>query len=169
VPVSATGEIRSVTAALAASVDPSDLDAALASASVNLGIDVIALSTLTGSGALREITCAGEVLDSALYPITQYPATRNALDTGVMTEAHLSDPTSDLAERRLMQANGAASLLLTPVIGGGKRLGILEFRHRTHRRWSSQDMTQARILAEHVASVLMRMPLWQPTPVSAAG
>jgi EAL domain-containing protein (putative c-di-GMP-specific phosphodiesterase class I) len=100
VQVSSSGEIRSVTAALAASVDSSDLHAALVSASVNLGIDIIALSTLTGSGALREITCAGEALDSALYPITQYPVTQIALDTGVMTEAHLSDPMSDLAERR---------------------------------------------------------------------
>jgi GAF domain-containing protein len=69
---------------------------------------------------------------------------------------------SDAAERALMQADGISSLLVTPVVGRAAPLGILEFRHRTHRRWSSQDMAQARILAEHIASVLMRMPNSQP-------
>ncbi|MGX7678112.1 EAL domain-containing protein [Jatrophihabitans sp. DSM 45814] len=156
--ISPGGGIRSVTAALAASVQPADLEAALVAASDNLGIDIIALSTLDGGDVLREISCAGDEVDSGLYALADFPASRSALDTGVMTEAHLQDPLSDAAERFVMQADGIESLLLTPVISRGKRLGLLEFRHRTHRRWSSHDMAQARILAEHIASVLQRMP-----------
>jgi EAL domain-containing protein (putative c-di-GMP-specific phosphodiesterase class I) len=149
--------IRSVTAALAASDRLTDLQVALLDASKNLGIDVISMSTLTPSEVLYEISCAGSPIDAVPYPLVDYPATKSALATGVMAEAHLQDPRSDAAERALMAADGIASLLLTPVIGHGERLGILEFRHRTHRRWTSHDMTQARILAEHIASVLVRM------------
>jgi EAL domain-containing protein (putative c-di-GMP-specific phosphodiesterase class I) len=162
VPEWPTSGIRSVTAALAASVQPADLEAALAAASSNLGIDIIALSALTPGEVLREISCAGDAVDGTAYPLADYPATRAALDTGRMTEAHLEDALSDAAERRIMQADGIASLLLTPIIGRGTRLGILEFRHRSHRRWTAHDMNQARILAEHIASVLLRMPNVQP-------
>lgn len=158
--------IGSVTAALAASVHTADFEAALAEASVNLGIDIIALSTLDAHAVLREISCAGDTVDTAPYRLEDYPATRTALETGIMTEAHLGDPMSDPAERAVMQADGVASLLLTPVIGRGRQLGILEFRHRSHRRWSGSDLTQARVLAEHLASVLLRMP---ERPAVAAG
>lgn len=152
-----SGGIRSVTAALAASDRLTDLHAALCEASRNLGIDTISLSTLTPSDVLYEISTAGSPLDAVPYRLADYPATKLALDTGVMAEAHLDDPQSDRAECAVMAADGVASLLLTPVIGRGERLGILEFRHRTHRRWTGHDMRQARILAEHVASVLVRM------------
>jgi GAF domain-containing protein len=150
--------IGSVTAALAASVQTADFEAALAEASANLGIDIIALSTLDRHDVLREISCAGDLVDCAPYRLADYPATRTSLKTGIMVEAHRDDPMSDPAERAIMQADGIASLLLTPVIGRGRRLGILEFRHRTHRRWSGSDLAQARILAEHLASALLRMP-----------
>ena len=150
--------IGSVTAALAASVRTADFEAALIEASVNLGIDIIALSTLDRHDVLHEISCAGGLVDTTPYRLEDYPATRTALQTAIMAEAHLDDPMSDPAERAIMQADGIASLLLTPVIGRGRRLGILEFRHRSHRRWSGSDLAQARILAEHLASVLLRMP-----------
>lgn len=157
VPLADSMGIRSVTAALAASVQMADLQAALASASVNLGIDAIALSTLTSGRALREISCSGARVDTRLYRLADYPETRRTLETGEMSEVHLADPHADAAERAVMEADGVASLLLTPVIGRGQRLGILEFRHGSHRRWTGYDLTQARILAEHIASVLLRM------------
>ncbi|MCW2522914.1 MAG: diguanylate phosphodiesterase, partial [Frankiales bacterium] len=161
-PESSSDGLRTATAALAASVQPADLEVALNAARLNLGIDVISLSTLSQDGLLREISCAGGQIDAVSYPVADYPATRSALTTGVMTEAHLDDPMSDAAERAVMEPDGIASLLVTPVIGRDQPLGILEFRHRRHRRWSSQDMAQARILAEHIASVLLRMPNSQP-------
>ena len=153
----AASEMGTITAALAASVQPADLAAALTDASANLGIDVIALSALTPSGSLREISSSGGRTDTRLYPLAHYPATQLALSRGALAEAHLGDPASDAAECALMQAEGIASLLLAPVIAHGRSLALLEFRHRTHRRWTSQDMAQARVLADHVASVLVRM------------
>jgi EAL domain-containing protein (putative c-di-GMP-specific phosphodiesterase class I) len=149
--------IRSVTAALAASARPADLEAALAGASVNLGIDNISLSTLSPVGTLREVSCTGALLDDCEFTVSEFPATLRSLETGMMFEAHRDDPLSDPSEVAQMAADGIFSMLLAPVIARGRRLGILEFRHRSHRRWTSHDMVQAHILAEHVASVLLRL------------
>lgn len=149
-------DIGTVTAALAGCVRPADLVEVLAGAAQTLGIDVIALSTLTAHGSLREFSRTGEV-DTSRFPLVHYPATRLALSTGTLAEAHLGDPDADGIESGLMRAEGIASLLLAPVIGRDHVLGLLEFRHRTHRRWTGQDMTQARLLAEHIAGVLLRL------------
>ena len=74
-----------------------------------------------------------------------------------MAEAHVADPSTDAAERALLAQRGFASLLMTPVIAASRPLGLLEFEHREYRRWSHTDMIQARIVAEHAASALIRM------------
>jgi EAL domain-containing protein (putative c-di-GMP-specific phosphodiesterase class I) len=156
----ATSEVtgtRSITAALAGSVKPADLSDALASASASLGVDVIGLSILSEDGTLHEITAAGAETDHGAYTVTDYPATRTALATGTMAEAHVNDPDTDQAEREILLRDGFASVLVTPVIGAGKALGVLEFSNRVHRRWTNPDMMQARVVAEHVASALVRM------------
>lgn len=150
-------DIGTVTAALAACVRPADLVDVLSSAAAVLDIDLIALSTLTAHGSLREFSRTAADVDTTRYPLVHYPATRLALSMGTLAEAHLGDPDADGIESALMRAEGIASLLLAPVIGRDRVLGLLEFRHRTHRRWSGQDMAQARLLAEHIASVLLRL------------
>ncbi|MCU1659810.1 MAG: diguanylate phosphodiesterase [Pseudonocardiales bacterium] len=157
VPVGSIVGIGDITAALERSVQLSDVHTSLEGAAVRLKIDRISVSTLAEGGVLREISSTGEVLDAETYPLTDFPATRAALESAVMIEAHLSDPSSDPAERELISREHYASLLLTPVIGGGRPLGILEFMHRSYRRWTSDDLNQARILAEHLANVLLRM------------
>ena len=56
-----------------------------------------------------------------------------------------------------MQSLGHASLLLVPVYDGRRTIGILEFAHRTPRRWSTQDIAHAQGLAEHLSPVLQRL------------
>jgi GAF domain-containing protein len=43
------------------------------------------------------------------------------------------------------------------VIIGNTPLGALEFRHRTHRGWTSRDISHARTLADHLAHALNRL------------
>jgi EAL domain-containing protein (putative c-di-GMP-specific phosphodiesterase class I) len=148
--------IHGITAALAGSADLSDVQAALDKAAIGLGIDVIALSTLTDGGLLA-LSSAGAPIDHAMYPLADYPATRAALESSMMIEAHTNDPDGDPAERQLLAKHEMASLLLTPVVTGGRPLGVLELLHRTHRRWTNDDMAHARTLAEHLANVLLRL------------
>jgi EAL domain-containing protein (putative c-di-GMP-specific phosphodiesterase class I) len=150
-------EIGGITAALAGSVALSDVHRALRSAAASLGIDVIGLSTVVDGGLLQEISSAGAPVDPQLYALREFPATQVALESAMMVEAHVNDPASDLAERTMLAGEDMASLLLTPVIGGGIPLGVLEFRHRIHHRWTNDEMSHARTLAEHVANVLIRL------------
>jgi EAL domain-containing protein (putative c-di-GMP-specific phosphodiesterase class I) len=150
-------EIGGITAALAGSVGLSDVHRGLNRAAAGLGIDVIGLSTIVEGGLLQEISSAGAPVDAQLYPLREFPATQGALESAIMVEAHVNDPDSDLAERTLLARADMASLLLTPVVGGGVPLGVLEFRHRTHHRWTYAEMSHARTLAEHIANVLMRL------------
>lgn len=149
--------VGGITAALAGSVALSDVHHALSSAADSLGIDVIGLSAVLDGGLLQEISAAGAPIDAQLYALREFPATRVALESAMMVEAHVNDPDSDPAERALLARVGMASLLLTPVVGGGVPLGVLEFRHRTHRRWTNDEMRHARTLAEHIANVLLRL------------
>jgi GAF domain-containing protein len=150
-------QLGGITAALAASGGLSDIHLALSRAADGLGIDAIGLSTIVDGGLLQEISSAGAPVDARLYALDEFPATRVALESAVMTEAHVSDPDSDQAERALLAQRDMASLLLTPVVGGGTPLGVLEFRQRTHHRWTNDELAHARTLAEHIANVLLRL------------
>jgi EAL domain-containing protein (putative c-di-GMP-specific phosphodiesterase class I) len=148
---------NAVTAALADSTQPEDVRAALLAATIDLGVDVISLSTLSDDGYLHEVTATGREIDLGRYALADYPATRDSLDTATMVEAHVNDPYSDAAERALLIEDGLASLLLTPVLRDGSALGILEFSSREHHPWTRRDIQRARTVAEHLASALVRM------------
>jgi GAF domain-containing protein len=135
----------------------------LKGAAAALGIDVIGLSTLTSDGLLQEISAAGAPVDTGVYALRDFPATRGALESAMMIEAHVNDADSDPAERDLLIEQGMASLLLTPVVTGASPLGVLEFRQVTNRRWTNDDMTHARTLAEHIANVMLRLANAGPT------
>jgi EAL domain-containing protein (putative c-di-GMP-specific phosphodiesterase class I) len=156
--------IRAMTASLAGSRRPADLQAALTTASHGMDVDEIALSTLTGHGRLTELSATGPH-DARSFAVAEFPATQYALATGAMTEAHVSDSSTDAAERDLLVRDCQASVLITPVGTIQDPLGVLEFRHRTDRRWTKQDVDLARTLADHIASALLRMhdAEWQPS------
>lgn len=149
--------VTDLTAAIAATVGLAELHEVITAAAADLGVDALSLSTLARDGALREVSSSGEGVDESAYALSDFPATRDALVTGSITEVHLSDPAGDPAELALLARDGFASLLITPVVWGGEPLGVLEFRHRTHRRWTRIDLAQARTVAAHVASVLHRV------------
>jgi EAL domain-containing protein (putative c-di-GMP-specific phosphodiesterase class I) len=148
---------HAVTAALADSTQADDVRAALLAATIDLGVDVIGLSTLSEDGYLHEVTATGAMPDPHRYAVADYPATRDALASATVTEAHLNDPYTDAAERALLARDGFASLLLTPVIRNGRRLGILEFSSREHHQWTRRDVVLARTVAAHLASALARI------------
>ena len=149
--------VHTITTALTASSHLGELHAVLAAATTDLGVDAISLSLLSEDELLREITAAGTDVDSQPFPLSDYPATREAIETHTMIEAHVQDPESDPAERAFLIRDGFASLLLLPLAVADQKLGILELRSRHHRQWTSQDMTYARTVADHLSGTLVRM------------
>jgi EAL domain-containing protein (putative c-di-GMP-specific phosphodiesterase class I) len=149
--------MHQVTTALAASTLLPDVQEAIASAAASLGVDIIGLSTLADDTHLREVTATGAPVDPNAYALSDFPATRSALLTGALVEAHIDDPHSDTAERALLAAREIASVLIIPLIGWGTPLGILEFSQHSIRRWTGHDMKQARALADYITGVLLHL------------
>ena len=114
---------------------------------------------MTAATGRRCASCgrAPPTVDDGVYPLRDYRATEHALETGSLIEAHLDDPTSDPAERRVLAAGGYASLLLVPLYAQGRPIGVMEFHQHAVRRWTVRDITVARMLADHVAQALVRL------------
>jgi EAL domain-containing protein (putative c-di-GMP-specific phosphodiesterase class I) len=153
----ATFGMHAATSALSEAAGLPELNDAVNLAAVELGIDVICVSLTRADGTVREIATTNNELDPAVYRLTDYPATRVVLETSNTVEAHLSDATTDSNERRLMRALGYASLLMIPLTVDGASIGLLEFAHRTPRRWTSQDIAHGRGLARHISQALPRI------------
>lgn len=155
----ATYGMHAATSALSEASGSAELQDAVALAALELGIDVIGVSLVGADGSLREIASSNRELDPVEYRLADYPATKHVLDTGNTVEAHLSDPTTDGNERRLMSAFGYASLLMIPIYVEGQAIALLEFAHRSPRRWTSQDIAHGRGLARHLGHALPRIQL----------
>jgi GAF domain-containing protein len=156
-PLAANSKITSITAALTGIARQDDLYAAMRAAALSLDVDEVAISTLTDSTHLREVSSTSAVRDHERYRLEDFPATRHALLTGTMVEAHLGDESTDSAERSLLARDGFTSMLLTPIINGNTPLGIIEVRHRSHRNWTVRDISNVRTLADHLAHALIRL------------
>jgi EAL domain-containing protein (putative c-di-GMP-specific phosphodiesterase class I) len=149
--------LATVTAALAGSMKQGDLAGALAAAAASLDVDAVGLSILDSDDCLYEIFATGAPVDPCGYALRDYPATRQALETGVILEAHADDPGTDPAEREYLRRHGRATVLTAPLIADGVALGILELIRQRPGRWRAYDVMRARTLADHVAQVLLRM------------
>lgn len=149
--------MHSVTSALANATGLAELHAAVARAATELDVDVLSVSVLGADRCLREIASSGAVIDASTYALDDYPATRSVLATGNTIEIHIADATGDTAEKRLLERAGYASLLMIPLTIDGQPIGLLEFAHRTHRRWTSHDIAHGRGLAIHLAHALIRI------------
>ncbi|HZC70979.1 MAG TPA: EAL domain-containing protein [Jatrophihabitans sp.] len=154
---SSTHVMHAVTGALGRATEVAALHVATAQAAAELGVDGIAVSVLDEDGVLREITSTGDPIDTRAYAIADYPATRRVIDTGVPVEVHVNDPDADPAECALLSNMGHASLLMVPLAVGEQRIGVLEFLHRTHRRWPSTEIAHARGLSIHLGNALLRI------------
>jgi GAF domain-containing protein len=149
--------MHAVTSVLSNATGVAEIHAAVARAARELGVDVIGVSILGTDRQLREITSSGAEIDPTVYPLAEYPTTEAVLQTGNTMEIHVDDPHADSAERRTLQRLGHASLLMIPFMVDGQPVGVLEFAHRTHRRWTSHDIAHGRGLASHLGTAFLRI------------
>lgn len=148
--------MHAVAAALAGATGLATLHVATVRAAQELGVDVIVASVVDRDGVLREVT-SSDTIDTRTYAVADYPATRSVLETGAAIEVHVNDPASDPSEQALLSSLGHASLLIVPLVVGERRIGVIEFLQRTHRRWTGTDIADARGLATHLGSALLRI------------
>jgi diguanylate cyclase (GGDEF)-like protein len=157
-PVS-SGDRRLVhlSALLAGARTRSDLEAALAPISAELGADDISLSRWHPDRGLIETlaTTADELAEvDDFYPLAEYSLTQAVVGDQKAAQVLVSDPESDPAEVDLLLRLGERSLLIVPVVAAGECLGIIEAYRTYERPWTRTEINRARVIANQFASVI---------------
>jgi GAF domain-containing protein len=67
------------------------------------------------------------------------------------------DPHADPAEVELLRVQGIASMLMVPILYGGRTVGLLEAYASDERPWSRGQIYRARIIAYQLGAVLQRL------------
>ena len=88
------------------------------------------------------------------YELTDYPNTARALAQGQTYTCRVDDPDVDSAEAQLLRERGFASLLLTPLVGASRPIGIIELFDTRPRVFTTADQRVALALAHHLAPLL---------------
>ena len=79
--------------------------------------------------------------DRETYALSRYPLTRKVLEGQVTAVVNLSDPAADPDELRELAREGDKSLLMVPLVYGGRSIGLLELMdHLRERRYSRQEL-----------------------------
>jgi diguanylate cyclase (GGDEF)-like protein len=88
------------------------------------------------------------------YALDEYPNTARALAQGQVYTCRVDDPDSDPAEAALLRERGFSSLLLTPLVSGGRAIGIMELFDTRPRVFTTADQRIALSLSHHLAPLL---------------
>jgi putative nucleotidyltransferase with HDIG domain len=87
------------------------------------------------------------------YPLSEYPVTLRVLTELVEATATLGDG-GDVAEQAFLEQHGFKANLLSPLVMGGKAVGLIELFDTRHRVFTQDEMQFCRLLADHAGIVL---------------
>jgi HD-GYP domain-containing protein (c-di-GMP phosphodiesterase class II) len=87
------------------------------------------------------------------YPLSDYPVTMRVVTEMVEATARLGDG-GDAAEQEFLEQHGFRANLLSPLVMGGKAVGLIELFDTRARVFSPDEMQFCRLLADHAGIVL---------------
>jgi GAF domain-containing protein len=97
-----------------------------------------------------------------LYPLADYPASRQVLERRQPITIRVSDPDADPDEVRLMRAQGVQHLLMVPMIVRDKVAGMLELvQIHEERAFTPTDLGLVQTLANQAAAALENARLYE--------
>ena len=89
------------------------------------------------------------------YSLSRFPCTRRVLDEQRPFVVNVSDRGADAAEVAEMVSGGDKSLLMVPLVYGGRSIGLLELMDKEReRRYSRQELRLCTAVAGHAAVAL---------------
>ncbi|UTI64358.1 EAL domain-containing protein [Paraconexibacter antarcticus] len=137
-----------------------DLNATLPQLQLLLQADGLSISRLEDPGGDPYLqTCAGSVWeDEPCYRVADYPTTGALLRTGDAAQVLRGDTGADEHELQLLHTNGLAALMMIPLRACGQAVGLLEVFSSEDRPWTRQQLTLARTVAHHLATLLRHLP-----------
>jgi EAL domain-containing protein (putative c-di-GMP-specific phosphodiesterase class I) len=91
------------------------------------------------------------------WPLDHFPATRYVIDHGTPGQIVAGDPGADPAELGELERTGMATMLIVPVVLGGRTLAVLELYRAVPMAFTTREIDRARVMAHQFAAALDRL------------
>jgi diguanylate cyclase (GGDEF)-like protein len=143
---------------LAAATTIAELGVAILRAAAILRADDVALMQVD-----REtdslVLLSGHNLNPAgsRWPLSDFPATRYVLDQRIPGQVVVGDEAGDPAELAELEALGMATLLIVPIVYGGRDLAVLEVYRALPQAFTVREVDRARVLSQQFGAALDRL------------
>jgi diguanylate cyclase (GGDEF)-like protein len=102
------------------------------------------------------------------YRLSDFPATRQVLETKEPIQIRLSNESDDPAERALLESRGQKTLLMLPLILRGQTIGMMEVIDTADREFDVADVDFCQALCNVVAPAVQNAMLYQQMTELAA-
>jgi GAF domain-containing protein len=163
--------VLEASAAISSSLDLKETLVAIAEQMAKaIGVDGCTLSYWEREGnavvTWAEVRLDGQEPDEpgTVYSLADYPLTRRVLEERKPHAVSLGDPKGDPAEVELLQEHGFTSLLMLPLVVGGRTLGLIELEASTgEHRFTAQEVDLVTVLASQAAVALENARLFEET------
>jgi diguanylate cyclase (GGDEF)-like protein len=144
--------------ALASATALGDLRTANHRASELLGADDLALLYVDeAADQIVLVTDHDDFSSGDTWALADFPATRHVIDHGTPGQLVLGDAAGDPAELAELERSGMTTLLLVPVMLGGRTLAVLELYRAVPMPFTARDIDRARVMAQQFAAALDRL------------
>jgi diguanylate cyclase (GGDEF)-like protein len=102
------------------------------------------------------------------YRLSDFPATRQVLETKEPIQIRVSNESDDPAERALLESRGQRTLLMLPLILRGQTIGMMEVIDTADREFDAADVDFCQALCNVVAPAVQNAMLYQQMTELAA-
>ena len=152
------GGIAQLSDDLAAATTIVDLGAAIVRAAGILQADDVALMRVDREAGELELL-SGHSVNSAgsRWALSDFPATRYVLDHRVPGQVVVGDEAGDAAELAELALLGMGSVLIVPVVHGGRECAVLEVYRLLPQAFTAREVDRARVLAQQFGAALDRL------------
>ncbi|MEA2480070.1 MAG: diguanylate cyclase [Thermoleophilaceae bacterium] len=143
---------------LAAATTIADLGAAIVRAGGILRADDVALMRVDREADALILLSAHNVnAAGARWRLSDFPATRYVLDHRIPGQVVVGDAAGDPAELAELEAIGMATLLIVPIVYGGRDLAVLEVYRTLPQAFTAREVDRARVLSQQFGAALDRL------------
>jgi diguanylate cyclase (GGDEF)-like protein len=94
------------------------------------------------------------------YKLSDFPATRQVLETQEPIQIRVSNEHDDAAERALLESRGRKTLLMLPLVTRGETLGMMEVIDDVDREFDASDIDFCQALCDVVAVAVRNAMLY---------
>ncbi len=133
-----------------------DLGAAIARAAGILGADDVALMGVEGDELVLLSSHNFNEFGSR-WALDDYPATRYVIENRVPGQVVAGDEAGDPAELAELAELGMATVLIVPIVHGGRDRAVLEVYRIRSQAFTAREVDRARVLAQQFGAALDRL------------